>query len=428
MRRARDAPRVPPPPILFKHAAHVNGEGNLRALPSAVVVVEELAARRMALEEAIGGVGVIDGAAEGFHDCRDVAEAGREVCAAPQDRLAGRDGLVETAGHLTDNERKRRPPLLHRVVAGAGVKAALEIDKGVDHAGQFFDGADAVLYTAVPARTRRALQPRHPDLPVEAAWVADGHRVVRRLEDDRGVGRVAASHEVEGAVAGVFLIDDALHDDVPPELGAGAPEVGESHNGGHQSALHVRRAAPVHQAVLDLGAEGIPRPFVGWLDGHGIDMAVEDQGAAAAGVSEYRDHVRPARIVEDPLQALRLKRLEVRQIGIGEHQIMLPVRRILCDVWEALEKGFGVRLQRLGGGAEPVQNLCNVSLRLALLAGEAGDAHQACQMRNTLRMVFSRQAPGQVFRCRHLPHARSDWLSVPSRRIGGRTEIPPSNL
>ena len=69
---------------------------------------------------------------------------------------------------------------------------------------------------------------------------------------------------------------------------------------------------------------------------------------------------------------------------------MLPVRRILCDLREALEKGLGVRLQRLGGGAEPVQKLGNVALRLTLLAGEAGNAHQGRQMRNALRIVLSR--------------------------------------
>ena len=54
---------------------------------------------------------------------------------------------------------------------------------------------------------------------------------------------------------------------------------------------HVDRATPPHDAVLDLGAEGIARPL-GLVDGHDVRVPHEGQGrAGAAGVRAlHRDH------------------------------------------------------------------------------------------------------------------------------------------
>ena len=60
-------------------------------------------------------------------------------------------------------------------------------EERLDHAGKLLNRADACLLQAIPACTRRPLQARYPDLPVEPARMANRDGIVGWLEDDSGV-------------------------------------------------------------------------------------------------------------------------------------------------------------------------------------------------------------------------------------------------
>ena len=90
-----------------------------------------------------------------------------------------------------------------------------------------------------------------------------------------------------------LLADDRVELEVASQPDAGVLERlrGEPHRDGR--ALHVGRAEPVQAAVANLGVPGAPaEPFVRLGGRHGVDVAVEDQGAAPAGARADADEVR----------------------------------------------------------------------------------------------------------------------------------------
>ena len=129
-----------------------------------------------------------------------------------------------------------------------------------------------------------------------------GHAVMRRLQHDRCVGQVSAPDQVQRTVAGVLLVDDAMEDDVTAQPNAGTRQEGECHDASHDAALHVRRAAAVHSIVFDFRAVRVFRPLAHRLDGHGVDVTVQDQRSAATGALDDTHDIGSSVIIENRLQ------------------------------------------------------------------------------------------------------------------------------
>src|SRR5262249_4636793 len=93
-------------------------------------------------------------------------------------------------------------------------------------------------------------------------------------------------------VAADLLVDDDVDHDIAlrrqPEL---LQVLNREHVAG-DAALHVARAPAVDASVLDLGRPWFVAPALAVTNGNDVSMAIEQQGAAAAGSLEVRDDVR----------------------------------------------------------------------------------------------------------------------------------------
>ena len=120
------------------------------------------------------------------------------------------------------------------------------------------------------------LEPQHPDL-------GGPDRVLRRLGEDRGVGRVPGQHAGERAVAGALLLDHRL--ELHPPARGEAEALQAAHRADHrrQPRLHVAGAAPVHPLPLDARVVGVAAPQRDRLRADDVDVPVEDQRAAVGG-------------------------------------------------------------------------------------------------------------------------------------------------
>jgi hypothetical protein len=217
--------------------------------------------------------------------------------------------------------------------------------------------------------------------------VIEADAVLGRFEHHCRVRADAARDEVERAVARVLLVHDALHDDLAPQRHARLAQVGHGHDRGHEPALHVGGAAPVHEAVLDVGAEGRMAPLAGGLDGDAVDVPVEDERAPAARALEASDDVRPPAVVQHVLQAARAQRLARRQLLVRQDQVVLPVGGVLRDVREFLEDERDIGFARFDLGAHRAQQLGHARLRGTFLAGQARDAHDLGQRADAMAAV-----------------------------------------
>ena len=129
--------------------------------------------------------------------------------------------------------------------------------------------------------------PRHGDLAVGAAAAGRPHLEPGRLGDDREVGRDAVARAGERADAGGLLVGVRADDHVAAQVARRRERLGRDHHRG-DPALHVARAAADQAVALDAGAELLRRP------GHDVDVAVEQQRAAAARAAEARRELRAA--------------------------------------------------------------------------------------------------------------------------------------
>ena len=117
------------------------------------------------------------------------------------------------------------------------------------------------------------LEPQHADLRAKElvpVW----------LGDQRRIGTIAAGEAGERAVAGAFLLDNGLDEDV---RGRRVPDASQRVEGGDaagKACLHVGRAAAVEPVAIAPGLERRRRPHIEWSRGHHIDMAVEDERTA----------------------------------------------------------------------------------------------------------------------------------------------------
>ena len=120
----------------------------------------------------------------------------------------------------------------------------------------------------------------HRDLEPHDADLARSTPLARGLGDQRRVGPVAALQAGERAVAGEFLLDHRLDEDVGGRLEAGPLQRFQGEQAADPARLHVAGAAAVHPAVLDDRIEGRGRPHLVRAFRHDVDMAVDDQRAS----------------------------------------------------------------------------------------------------------------------------------------------------
>ena len=115
-----------------------------------------------------------------------------------------------------------------------------------------------------------------------------------RLGDDAGVRLDAVRHGGDPAGAGGLLVGDRVDQHVAAQRHAEPHErLGGEHHRRH-AALHVARAAAVELSVALGGAERVARPALARLDRDGVDVAVEQQAAAAARAREAGEQLRAA--------------------------------------------------------------------------------------------------------------------------------------
>ena len=150
---------------LGEEPGHRRSDRYLRALPRAVVVVQELEPGGMVLEERVAGTRGGDAVAKTGHDLVHVADLRREIGAAAQHHLARRHRLVMAARDLADHEREGRLAGLE-CRFGPRVMLSLERDQSLDDGGQLLDGTHALLRAGLPARAGCARSARHRDLPI----------------------------------------------------------------------------------------------------------------------------------------------------------------------------------------------------------------------------------------------------------------------
>lgn len=134
-----------------------------------------------------------------------------------------------------------------------------------------------------------------PDEPL----VGEGDFEVARLGDNGRVGGEGLQHLL-GARAAVLLVCDTCEEDVAAQRAAGGGTGGGDHHG-RDAALHVEGAAAVHPPFADARGERVA-VVAGETDR--VQVAVEHQGAAAAGAARDRDDRRPA---GPPFQAVDLE-------------------------------------------------------------------------------------------------------------------------
>ena len=177
------------------------------------------------------------------------------------------------------------------------------------------------------------------------------HHAFERLGDDGGVGGVALDQAGQRAVAGAFLFDHALQVDRRGGLVAQLLQRAEGLGVGHDAGLHVGGAAAVHAAgqrvALDARGERRAGPEAVGAHRHHVDVAVEDQAAAAHRPGGLVDahHVAPAGIRQDRWRVAGV----VLDLGLVDLEFMHPqaqCRKFACH--QHLGAGFVAQQRRLG--------------------------------------------------------------------------------
>src|SRR5579862_1590773 len=172
-------------------------------------------------------------------------------------------------------------------MARAALQSRLQRVEGDEHRSHLRDGVDA----EVGARTVRGDAARL-DLERDEPAVRDRQLQLRRLHHDRRVRVDALEHGLRSDGA-ELLVGDEGENDVAANL---------TDRCRGERALHVIRAATIQASVLDTRIE---RPIHA-AESDRVQVSVEQERAAAAGPSTYRDDARP--LIPDDLgvQALVL--------------------------------------------------------------------------------------------------------------------------
>ena len=164
-----------------------------------------------------------------------------------------------------------------------------------EHDGHLLDRVDgAALLGRELCDARMAGAAVHRDAREQTAAARDPDGELGRLGHDGGVGLQQTGGE-QAAGTGRLLVGDRVDDQVARERHAqiGQRAGGDDH--ARDAALHVARPAAVEQTVALDGRERVgERPGRARLDVDDVDVAVEQEGATAAGSAEARDELRAA--------------------------------------------------------------------------------------------------------------------------------------
>ncbi len=157
------------------------------------------------------------------------------------------------------------------------------------------DGVDAGLGRAAVGGPAFEL-----DIEPFEPFVADSHRVVRRLPDDGPVGLEPALDEGLGAEALHLLVDDRPQRHPPRREPAGVLEENQGAGHGGDGAFHVDASAAVEAAVFDARRKRIPRRA--GVRRNGVRMPAKEEMPARPLSVERRDEVRASRAHLDDLR------------------------------------------------------------------------------------------------------------------------------
>src|SRR5581483_6120585 len=141
----------------------------------------------------------------------------------------------------------------------------------------------------------------------------------RRLRDDDAV-RLENARKGDAARAGRFLVGSGRDDEIASELDTRLCERLRGGDHRRDAALHVARAAPVHEAVVDHGRPRVVRPLLERLGADDVDVPVEGQRPAAAAPAEAREELRPAAEGEarrDHRMAGERRRIRLPHLDLG---------------------------------------------------------------------------------------------------------------
>ena len=94
--------------------------------------------------------------------------------------------------------------------------------------------------------------------------------------------RDAVAHRGQAAGAGRLLVGDRVHDQVAAQPDAEPASTSAANTIAADAALHVAGAAAVQVAVAHLGRLRVARPALARLGRDDVDVAVQEQAAAAA--------------------------------------------------------------------------------------------------------------------------------------------------
>ena len=112
------------------------------------------------------------------------------------------------------------------------------------------------------------------------------------VQHQHAVGLVPRRDQRQRAIAGAFLVDRGLEDQVPAQADPGFLQ--RLHDEKHLAAagLVVLGAAGIQAIAFDLAAPGVPAPELNRLGRGRVDVRVEDQRPPAAGSMPAARHVR----------------------------------------------------------------------------------------------------------------------------------------
>ena len=226
----------------------------------------------------------------------------------------------------------------------------------------------SIAFTAPPSRQCGCAISAWPGRPVTVNVGVSDPRQATHTSNAVGSGTMPASARTPWRTAArppapddsssviVFTIRSPLQPHPEP-----VQHLGREHHAGH-AALHVAGAAPVQVAVAHLGPVRVARPAVARLRRDDVDVAVQEQAAAAARPGE------PGGQLRAPVEAESRRHL-ARAGDVG-----------------------GGRLPDVHGGAGRGQALPEIGLQVGLLAGRvarrAGGRVEPDQPRRQLDQLF----------------------------------------
>ncbi len=170
------------------------------------------------------------------------------------------------------------------------------------------------------------------DLRVARAAAGDPDVEAGRLENDPGVGLDAVPGASRRAGAGGLLVGVRADEEVAGQTDSlrGQRLGGDRH--GCDAALHVAGAPSVQVPVAHLGAVRIRRPTLARLGRDGVDVAVQEEAAAAPGSAKPRRELGTALEIEtlgnEPLTG-ELRRIWLPDVDLGSRGAEAPAQVLL---------------------------------------------------------------------------------------------------